>query len=72
MEIKIEKGIPTPTENWNSSTVVVLRQMDVGDSALFPECTPFFASSVNTAAKRLGITVVTRKEGNGRRVWRQS
>lgn len=63
-EIKIESGIPIPnTGKW----VMLFKKAKHGDS--------FFLESANSraaiciAAKRLGMKVISRKEGSGFRFW---
>ena len=63
----IEKGVPIPSPHRRRGDVVArLRQLQVGDSffTTIPHAT--FAKS----AKRLGIPITRRREGNGFRIWR--
>ncbi len=67
-QYKIEKNVPLPTEHGN--TKYPFMQMEVGDS-FFADGIP---SSARTAAyahaKRYGITLVSKREANGYRIWR--
>lgn len=59
--IKIEKGIPIPELSWAAETLL---SMDVGDSILVDDARKYYAS-----AKKVGATVVSRKQNDGVRIW---
>lgn len=69
-EIKIEKGVPLPvnkTVNTTRGLTEKLKEMEVGDSLLWPS---YSNSGMSSTAAFLGIKIVTRREGDGRRIWR--
>lgn len=65
-EIKIEKGIPIPDKGKRKSAIP-FDKMEVGDSFLvrFTQRT-----GIHTTAKRFGITITSRQEGDKVRIWR--
>lgn len=71
-EIKIEKGVPLPTQRGAVSPLTSLvRALLVGDSFVF-KSTGTARSVVYQAAKRCGFKVTCREIGDGQnaRVWR--
>ena len=67
-ELKIEKDIPLPEQNFGAFTST-LRQMEIGDSIFVTN--PSSARAILTRiAKDEGRKFVTRKEGDGIRIWR--
>lgn len=70
MNIKIEKNIPIPTiQNGRLPYLKkALEKMDYGDSFLVDKETK--RGSARIVAKRLGITVVTKRVKNGFRIWK--
>ena len=69
MEIKIDKNVPVPVRKKGqlSGLSSVLKKMDIGDS-FFIESNS--ANGITTLAKVVGVRVITKKEGVGRRIWR--
>lgn len=69
-KIKIDKGVPMPPVTRNRPlTDHPLDRMKVGDSFFLPTRTP---GALHYAAKRRGIKLSARREGEGVRVWRVS
>lgn len=68
MELKIEKGIPLPPKRGTNFTTT-LHKMKAGESTLIKGK---LASNICNAARRAfgAGAYVTRKEGNGVRLWR--
>lgn len=63
----IEKGVPVPTSR-HTGIAKALREMEVGDSRLFAE-----EAQSNISARTCHMKprkYVSRKEGDGTRVWR--
>jgi hypothetical protein len=67
MNLKIEKGVPLPTVN--TGLTATIRILEIGDSFLIP-LSATARSNVAVTAKRIGVKVVTRKDGDNIRVWR--
>jgi len=69
--LKIEKGIPIPTTTARKgNNVEQLKAMEPGDSVYFDAPIKKKATRFYRVAKRLGIKVVIRVEGDGMRMWR--
>lgn len=73
-EIKIEKGIPAPTQTSRRGVIAqTLKAMEVGDSFIFPlngrSCVSQKAA-IYQHAKDAGVRVVARNEGDSFRVWK--
>lgn len=66
--VKIDKGIPVPTETRVRASKYPLAEMEVGDSFFTEKDIKGMISRF--AAKHNGKKFVTRKEGDGIRVWR--
>ena len=65
---KIESGIPIPERNERGLTDLI-RQMKIGYSALF--CGDDAHARFHATAKQIGMSVMVRKQPDGRvRVWR--
>jgi len=73
--IKIEKDVPIHgggnAGNRNPEKYP-FREMEVGDSFFIAENPKAVQSSAYVAGKRLGRRFITRREGDGVRVWRVS
>lgn len=66
--MKIEKDVPIPTGNRGRGKYKqLLSQMVQGDSVL---CNTAEAQGMRTASVSLGIKIISRAEGQLRRVWR--
>lgn len=66
---KIEKNVPLPTGP-HGNTKYPFASMQVGDS-FFADGLPNSARvAAYSAARRHGITLVTKREGTGYRIWR--
>jgi hypothetical protein len=64
---EIEKGVPIPPAHGRSA----LRDMEIGDSKLFPESTQHTVSAMATKiTQQTGHKFTTRKLKEGVRVWR--
>lgn len=63
----IEKGIPIPARGKNKE---LLSKLEIGDSVYFSDTAKSVTSKFHLVAKRLGIGVAVRKEGEGCRMWR--
>lgn len=69
MEYKIEKGVPMP----KLRNKYPFRQMEVGDSVYIPNSHAAASKSSYAAydfQKRTGRKFISRKEGDGIRIWR--
>jgi hypothetical protein len=67
----IQKGIPIPPRQNGPKQKYLDRLLDcttIGDSFFLPNISR--ATAAQACAKRLGMTLTTRKIGNGLRVWR--
>jgi hypothetical protein len=65
-DVKIEKSIPLP-HSWPD----ILKKMEVGDSFLLPTSKPGgTGTNIYTYAKKLGMTMKSRKVNGGVRFWR--
>lgn len=67
--MKIEKNIPIPVSRTKTGITAIFRQMEVGDS-VWIESEKINPTNAYTLAKHTKIKIVTRQEGNGRRIWR--
>lgn len=67
MTVTIEKNVPMPEKGTYSK--YPWKTMEVGDS-FFVIVSESARSAMSSNAKRFGIRVMTRKEGDGVRVWR--
>jgi len=66
-----ERHIPPPRRGSPGRPAVYrLDDLGIDDSRLFTGNPRNIASAVCRQAQRLGITIVTRREGDGLRVWR--
>ena len=71
MTMQIEKGVPIPQVTARAGkNVQLLRQMEVGDSVLFPNVESKKVMRFYRVAKNIGFKVLLRKEGSGVRMWR--
>jgi hypothetical protein len=69
--LKIEKGIPIPTTTARKgNNVEQLKAMEPGDSVYFDAPIKKKATRFYRVAKRLGVKVIIRVEGEGMRMWR--
>lgn len=67
---KVQKGVPLPLDVRSKSKYPFLA-MDVGDSFLAPKKKISTVSAAATyIAKKTKMKFITRKDGNGTRVWR--
>lgn len=73
-ELKIEDGVPIPPNGRNAGPVrLALEAMKVGQSMFVPRClcAPGSAQAIaSNVGRDLGRAFTTRKEGDGRRIWR--
>lgn len=68
--MKIDKGVPFPTPR-KTDVTETLRALQVGDSFVLDRRDASYRGSLTTQAKRVGIKVATRAEGDkSLRVWR--
>lgn len=68
MEVQVEKNVPIPAKkSCVEGMAHILRKMEVGDSFYIDSdnCNSAYQASV-----RIGISITSRKEGAGRRIWR--
>jgi hypothetical protein len=66
MAIKIDKNVPVARSN--SDIIPTVSQMNIGDSVFVP--TRAEMSSFRSAIRYAGFKAVSRKEGNGYRIWK--
>ena len=69
MDIVIEKGVPIPPVNRGSGLAAAMSRLGPGDSFVVPQ-TKNIATTAGHVASHLGIKIVTRREGENRRIWR--
>lgn len=71
-KLKIEKNVPIPSRNANQAApkCTILRAMEKGDSVYISEGKKGARQSWRAAAYYCGFRVITRKEGDGFRLWR--
>lgn len=68
--IKIEKNIPIPVSGKYGERTVLVKMMEKGDSVFTKNHALIL--SLRAAMRRNNIRSVTRKQGNGWRIWRTS
>lgn len=69
--MKIEKGVPIPATTARSGdNMDLLRSMEVGDSVYFDAPIAHKATRFYRVAKKLNVSVLIRKDGEGMRLWR--
>lgn len=64
--MRVEQNIPIPPRG--KGVAALVRSLDVGDSVYVAD--DRHANAIRIAGHRSGIRLATRKEGEGRRVWR--
>ena len=75
-EYVIEKGVPLPEESphsgrrasWSDSLSATFLRMEKGDSIVSTRS----LQAISSASCRSGVSVTSRREGGGYRVWRTS
>lgn len=69
-ELKIEQNIPLIERYPHGAFTSLVRKMGVGDSIFCTDSKQ--VTGITTTMTRLGMSYQTRKEGRGRRVWRNA
>jgi len=71
-DFKIEKGIPVKVAG--SSSKYPFKDMDIGDSFIIKNISSraTLSSSIRSFSLKTGKTFITRRDGDGIRVWRIS
>lgn len=68
MEFKIEKGVPVQKPDpGGAPRLYPFAEMEVGDSFVGPKKA---AGATSGASKRFSMKFISRKEGDGVRIWR--
>tara|TARA_R110002074_G_scaffold104001_4_gene224506 strand:- start:1603 stop:1833 length:231 start_codon:yes stop_codon:yes gene_type:complete len=72
-KFKIQKNVPIP-DGWKgkvrSKAVIAFLQCKVGDSFLIENVNDRERNAISKIAGKRNMKIVTRKEGNYRRIWR--
>lgn len=69
--LKIEKGIPIPKlRKPYGEMVLILTDMEVGDSVLLPQGRADIANLITSARRHTGFKYTQRATPDGQRVWR--
>ena len=72
MNYKIDKNIPIPSRTRSLAQIGkadTLRKMKEGDSIFVEPDSPHSRQSWRTVASYIGFKIITRKEGEGFRLW---
>lgn len=67
-KLKIEKGVPMRARYPHGAFAALVRNMSIGDSIYCDDSRQI--TGLSLALNKLGMCYETRKEGEGRRIWR--
>tara|TARA_R110000868_G_C10549144_1_gene735727 strand:- start:287 stop:499 length:213 start_codon:yes stop_codon:yes gene_type:complete len=68
MSIKIDKGVPIPSRVATLKAIYPWSTMDVGDSFYVEDAS--VGNRTSDVGSRIGRKFISRKEGDGVRIWR--